>query len=153
MDALENRELIKRKIKQGTRKIGECHIWQRHETLKGYGYLGISGCIFAVRRLSWWLHHGYLPEGRCLKDTCGNKLCHNPDHLRDFTPAKERRTTLLREGSEKSRPAFSPKEDLEIWDMVELGGLSVYAVAKLKGTSWKSTSRALARAKQTISGM
>ena len=153
MDALEDKERIRKMLKAGTRKMGDCHIWQKHETLKGYGYLGISGCIFAVRRIALWLEKGYLPEGRCIRDTCGNKLCHNPAHLVDSTPPKERRTTLLREDSGKSRPAFSTVQDLEIWDLIELGGMSVYAVAKLKGVSWKAVNRALARANQISSGM
>jgi hypothetical protein len=71
-------------------KTDTCWLWTGATTKKGgegYGQIAISGKIKApAHRVSYELARGPIQEGMFLDHICMNKLCVNPDHLREVTP-------------------------------------------------------------------
>ena len=53
---------------------------------QGYGVIGINNKNYYAHRISWELTHGMPPaEGSVIDHICFNRLCVNPDHLRETT--------------------------------------------------------------------
>lgn len=65
---------------------GGCWLWTGERTRQGYGSLTVltegrkQG--FRVHRLSWQFAFGHIPHGQTVWQTCGEKLCVNPAHLK-----------------------------------------------------------------------
>lgn len=67
---------------------GECWGWKASTHLFGYGkfYVGIGSdgrkVMVDAHRFSWELAHGRrVPRGKCVRHSCDNPPCCNPDHL------------------------------------------------------------------------
>lgn len=62
-----------------------CWIWLGHLSHKGYGLYGAMDSTGAktarAHRLSWYAHHGEIPEGMLVLHRCDVPSCINPDHL------------------------------------------------------------------------
>lgn len=65
-------------------KTEGCWGWLRSKNKAGYGKLGRGsrgdGWIFA-HKVSWILHYGPIPAGKCVLHKCDNPECTRPDHL------------------------------------------------------------------------
>lgn len=57
-----------------------CWGWDS-STSHGYGRLSGRGGVVLAHRLSWEIHHGPIPEGKCVLHHCDNRACSRPDHL------------------------------------------------------------------------
>jgi hypothetical protein len=122
-----NRKAIEAFIRANLKNAPDdaCQIWTGRTTKTGFGTIHIGGAAFAVRRVVWWMKHGYLPQGSCMSDHCGNPACCNVNHLEDRTPEHQRRKTLFK-SSEFNSPLLSEKEIARVWeDRV------------INGTKWK----------------
>ena len=65
---------------------GECWLWKGHVTNSGYGSMSLSGAPSKyAHRISYWLKTGESPE--IVDHICWNKLCVNPEHLRQVSRA------------------------------------------------------------------
>lgn len=59
-------------------------LWRGNVGPEGFGRMvatSVSGSRGYAHRLSWILHHGEIPEGKCVLHSCEYLHCVNPDHL------------------------------------------------------------------------
>lgn len=59
----------------------KCWEWQGHVGADGYGRITISYTEEVVHYVAYRICFGNLPKNTHLMQTCGNKLCCNPEHL------------------------------------------------------------------------
>lgn len=57
-----------------------CWAW-RGATSNGYGQLRVNGHNVSASRISWKIHHEFIPKGFFVLHCCDNPPCTNPDHL------------------------------------------------------------------------
>lgn len=58
----------------------ECWEWAGRKS-RGWPELQVGEKIYKAHRVSYLLHQGAIPEHRYIAQTCGNRLCVNPQHL------------------------------------------------------------------------
>lgn len=58
-------------------QVTPCIIHEGKKTPFGHGYIGR---LFA-HRVVWAQHNGTIPKGMCIRHTCDNPSCINPEHL------------------------------------------------------------------------
>ena len=68
----------------------ECWIWRGARTGQGYGYLRPNRYAknILAHRTAYILTYGEIAPGMHLHHKCHNRLCCNPAHLRQITPAE-----------------------------------------------------------------
>jgi len=66
--------------------------------------------LFAAHRVVWELERGAIARGALLRQTCGNKICCNPNHMR----VEDRKSWTQRRWSRRREQNF--------WSMVERSG-------------------------------
>jgi len=86
----------------------DCWEWQRARNKKGYGVCCIKGKMFKAHRLSYLIHIGPIPKGKCLLHSCDNPSCCNPMHLRVGNRAENNRDIIDR-GRHVSGGTKTPK--------------------------------------------
>jgi hypothetical protein len=50
-------------------------------TQHGYGAIGEGKRVWLAHRLSWTIHYGSIPRGKCVLHHCDNRPCNNPRHF------------------------------------------------------------------------
>lgn len=64
--------------------FSECWLWTGWHDADGYGKLAIpspSRSQLLAHRVSWEIHHGPIPAGKCVLHRCDTPSCINPAHL------------------------------------------------------------------------
>jgi DNA (cytosine-5)-methyltransferase 1 len=62
-------------------KTDTCWLWKGAVKDTGYGVFWYNQRVERAHRVSWEMHHGPIPEGKCVLHTCDVRICVNPDHL------------------------------------------------------------------------
>lgn len=61
--------------------LGQCWRWVASKLKAGYGQCSMGGKVHTAQRVSWTIHFGAIPEGKCVLHRCDNPECIRPDHL------------------------------------------------------------------------
>lgn len=69
-------------IAERTRREGDCLIWTKALTPKGYGRIMVDGVRHAAHRFAWAVAHGPIPGGMQVDHICHNRACVEISHLR-----------------------------------------------------------------------
>jgi len=78
---------LQRKIRESSVRgqTGNCWIWNRQISNSGYGRMAVptkDGTLTeSAHRISYLAFVGPLKQDDVVQQTCGNRLCVNPDHL------------------------------------------------------------------------
>ena len=64
------------------RKTVACWLWTACTDQKGFGLFGFAGGLVRAHRFSWLLHKGPIPDNHKVRQSCGNRRCVRPAHLR-----------------------------------------------------------------------
>lgn len=85
-----------------------CIEWQRSKNSRGYGVIYFDGKLRLAHRAAWFHKHGEWPDPDMVTDhICNNKICVNPDHLRELMNWQNLRRAIPRgdAATEKKRAA------------------------------------------------
>ena len=66
-------------------KTETCWTWTGAKLGGGHGVFGVEGVTKLAHRLSYEMAHGPIPAGFVVIQTCDNKACVNPPHLKAVT--------------------------------------------------------------------
>lgn len=66
-------------------KTETCWYWTGGTVRGGYGHAGYQGKTQVAHRVAYQMLVGPIEPGMVLDHTCHNRLCVNPDHLRQVT--------------------------------------------------------------------
>ena len=58
-----------------------CYGWSGAKCNRGLPRIFFEGSSIGANRATWMAYFGKIPSFRYVKQTCGNKLCTNPEHL------------------------------------------------------------------------
>ncbi|UEJ83971.1 HNH endonuclease [Brachybacterium halotolerans subsp. kimchii] len=69
-----------------TERRGDCLVWTGDARPDGYGRISVNGRRVSAHRYAWEQANGRpVGDGMVIDHTCWNRLCVNPDHLREAT--------------------------------------------------------------------
>lgn len=63
------------------KKTKSCWLWTGAKSQGKYGKIHNGETIERAHRVSYRIHHGEVPEGHFIRQSCKNPKCVNPDHL------------------------------------------------------------------------
>jgi hypothetical protein len=150
--------LTKELLMARTRQAGSCRLYTGNINKKtGYGSLWYRGRTSQAHIVSFELHKGPVPPGKCVLHTCDVRPCIEPDHLypgtkkQNTADAYARGRAVNRRGKEhgmsKLTPElvaqlrrrykpYDPKHNTEAIAR-ELGLSQATIYAAIKGSTWK----------------
>lgn len=97
---------------------GGCWLWISTVDRCGYGKLSVNYKTKLAHRISWEIHHGPIPAGRCVLHNCDNPGCVNPRHLFLGSVADNMRDMSVK--GRTPRGEAHPKNKLSIEDITDI---------------------------------
>lgn len=85
--------VLKPLVKLG-RTPGDCYTWIGNTDDAGVAIKQFAGKSMPARRWMWMQLFGPIPDGLIVANTCGNKACVNPHHLRACFQAEANREAV-----------------------------------------------------------
>ncbi len=79
---ISERDMVRFWKKVDRKGDSECWVWQGSPTEDGFGQFSIGYRTFLAHRVAYALILGNIPAGHIVWQSCGNRLCINPVHLR-----------------------------------------------------------------------
>jgi hypothetical protein len=83
-------------------KTGDCWLWTKSCTSKGYGQFKFKEQKDTTHRIAWKLTHGPIPDGLLVLHRCDVRNCVNPAHLFLGTP-KDNTQDMMSKGRHRSQ--------------------------------------------------
>lgn len=82
-DAFADREngLMPDQTCEPYRGLSRCWEWNGTSNPSGYAAIPVKTIWYTGHRVSYFLHHGPIPDGMVVRHRCDNKICTNPEHL------------------------------------------------------------------------
>lgn len=86
-----NQARLQRQLLGRVRQNGDCWLWSGQVSNSGYGRTMIvendgGTRMVSAQTASYLAFIGPIPPGQLVIQSCGDRLCINPDHLRLLTP-------------------------------------------------------------------
>lgn len=124
---------------------GECLIWTRSRTGRGYGSFRVNGENAPAHRLSYQLTKGPIPDGLVVRHTCDRPACIEPRHLLIGTTLDNMRDKYERgraahpHGGQHYRTRLTEETVVEM-RMLRAAGVAAQDIARRFGLSRSATS-------------
>lgn len=123
-----------------------CWHWTKYVGPNGYGYATVDCTPTPAPRISFKIKNGHYPD--VCRHKCDNRLCVNPDHLEDGSPADNARDFSERSNAHRGEDHERAKlSDLEVVQIRELHdyGFKQVDIAKLYEVSQSAISLVVRR--------
>lgn len=126
-------------IKNISKDLDGCWVWQKGKTKAGYGQITVRGETVYAHRLAYSLFVGDIPVGKEVCHKCDNPSCINPDHL--FIGSHlENMHDAMKKGIKSGTP-LTNSNVIDIRDKWAKGGVSQYTIADEYGVDQSYISR------------
>ncbi len=128
----------------------ECWEWQGAIQSRGYGTIGFHGKTKLAHRISYELHFGKIPAGKCVLHRCDVRSCLNPKHIFLGT-IKDNNVDMVRKGrqarNEKNGSAKLNWEKVQMMRELYKQGKTTYKILAEKFEISEVNARAVIKEK------
>lgn len=112
-DSRDRLSLSKKNVESFWKKViktKKCWQWSGFKTDSEYGQILINRRKYRAHRISWMIHYGPIPQGKCILHRCDVRTCIKPDHL-FLGSYKDNNQDMWRKGRGRSTAPPSKGED------------------------------------------
>lgn len=127
----ERLESARQRFWANTNKTDGCWLWTGKPGKNGYGALQVDGKKIYAHRFSFWLHNQYLPDFTAwdvVEHQCQNRLCVNPEHLRQASQKQNVENTSMRHDNKSGYRGVHWSKAMNAWK-AEVGHNGTYYLA------------------------